>query len=187
MYFIPSHSMEPTLQVSDRIWASPAPYERGEPKRGDIAIIRLSLEWIEPSVNNPRGITEFLKRIVAVPGDHIAIVEGVLKLNGHIQKEPFAKWENGYHYDMKVVAGQVYSRDYYEGVPGLWTLRGEMVSEKQQALISRAPTQALPPHKYLVLGDNRSNSNDSHVFGLVGRANIEAKVTMRLYPYPRLF
>ena len=197
IYYIPSGSMEPTLRVNDRIWASPVPYRKADPKRGDIAIMELPLALVNPE--SGKGMTSYVKRVVGVPGDRVELVNRVLKINGQPQKEPFVLWRNEaipglsskesvFRYDMKVIHGLVFSRSYDDdGRPGSWWRNDVVAPEQDQAFISRTPTEPLPPGKFLVLGDHRSNSNDSHVFGLVDRSRFKAKVTLRLYPQARTF
>ena len=194
LYYMPSGSMEPTLPLGARIWASNEAYQKAQPKRGDIVLLDLPLSLV--SLGTGSGTTIFVKRIVAVPGDRVEMKNGVLWLNGQAQKEPHVLWRdespflpaNDRRYSMKVVRGVVYSRDYNSsGQPDVWTRNSVIVPMPEQAIISGAKTEALPPHKFLVLGDHRSNSNDSHVFGLVDRSQIKAKVTMRIYPFPRTF
>ncbi|RYX85438.1 signal peptidase I [bacterium] len=187
-YYIPSGSMEPTLNVNDRVLTSTLPYQKGNPKHGELVITELRTAEVAPWADDKSKTVEFVMRVVAVPGDRVEIVKRVLWLNGKAQKEPFTKWESFYSYDMKVVKGLVYSREYtQDGLPGYWTRRGEIIPEKQQSTITRAKSEVLPARKYLMLGDHRSNSNDSHVFGLVDRAVLKAKVTMRMFPSPRTF
>lgn len=190
LYYMPSGSMEPTLPIGARLWASPVPYQKADPKRGDIALLDVATSVARFGV--PKGATVWAKRIVAVPGDRVEMANGVLKLNGQVQKEPYVLWRaaspglptpNEDRYDLKVVHGAVFSRDRdAKGVVGGWTRGDSLVAPDEQAVISNAKTEPLPPHKYLALGDHRSNSLDSHVFGLVDRSQIKAKVTMRIYP-----
>ncbi len=194
LYYMPSGSMEPTLPLGARLWASPLPYQKVQPKRGDIALLQLPNSLVSPGTG--KGTTVFVKRIVAVPGDRVEMRKRVLWVNGRAQKEPFVLWRDeslsgppqDWSYDMKVVGGLVYAREYdSSGIPMEWTLNSIRIEEEEQARISRTKSEALPPGKFLVLGDHRSNSNDSHAFGLISRAQIKAKVLARLYPRPATF
>lgn len=188
IYYMPSGSMTPTLPLNARVWASPLPYRLGNPKDGDIAIFDMSLSVAMPGSGAGKGLQTLVKRIVGVPGDRVEVVNGILQRNGVARKEPYVTWSGQPHYDMKVVKGQVFSRDYDDqGIAGEWAHDEDLVPEEQQSAISRAQTGALPEHKYLVLGDNRGNSLDSHFYGTIDRSQITAKVTTRLFPDTHAF
>ena len=76
---VPSESMVPTLEVGDRFLANKFVYRIREPERGDIIVFR-SVEG---------GDEDLVKRIVAVAGDEVAVENGVLRVNGVTQNEPF--------------------------------------------------------------------------------------------------
>jgi len=78
-FWIPSGSMIPTLEIGDRVLVNKFIYRFTEPDRGDIIVFR--------SVDNPNE--DLIKRVVALPGDEIAVRRGRLLLNGEPQKEPF--------------------------------------------------------------------------------------------------
>ena len=69
---VKGHSMEPCLQDGDRLVVDRVSYELGEVGRGDVVVLRFPRD---PSL-------DFVKRIVAVPGDHVAMQHGVLFVNG---------------------------------------------------------------------------------------------------------
>lgn len=181
LYYVPAGSMSPTIQVNDYIWANPAAYRNSDPKRGDIAMLDLKNSLTLPGTPHPNDTVLFVKRIVGVPGDKIEIVNGRLKLNGVWQKEPFAHWDGKYNYSLKVVGNKVYSRD----IGGEWACKNVYTDDQSQ--LDKAASNPIPARKYLVLGDNRSNSNDSHVFGFVDRDWIKSRVAYRITPNPRSF
>jgi signal peptidase I len=76
---VPSESMVPTLEVGDRFLANKFVYRFWEPERGDIVVFR-SVEG---------GDEDLVKRIVAVAGDEVAVENGVLRVNGEPQVEPY--------------------------------------------------------------------------------------------------
>lgn len=78
-FWIPSGSMIPTLQINDRVLVNKFIYRFTEPERGDIVVFR--------SVDD--GDTELIKRVVALPGDTVAVRSGRLIVNGERQREPF--------------------------------------------------------------------------------------------------
>ena len=103
-FFIPSGSMENTLQVGDRVLVNRLVYRFGEPQRGDIVVFNGVDSWT-PEVNltqptNPvvrvvrdvAGLfgfaspneTDFIKRVIGVPGDHVVCCDkqGRITVNG---------------------------------------------------------------------------------------------------------
>jgi len=77
LYAIPSPSMEPTLRAGDHILVTP--YHLALPRRGDVVVF-----------HSPLNPSEFLvKRIVAVPGDHVESRGGRLVICGHTLAEPY--------------------------------------------------------------------------------------------------
>ena len=80
-FYVPSESMVPTLEVGDRVLVNKFIYHFTEPERGHIVVFE---------VKTASGTEEHLvKRVVGLPGDEIAVREGVLLVNGVPQKEPY--------------------------------------------------------------------------------------------------
>lgn len=71
-FYIPSGSMEPTLQVNDRIIVSKLNYHFKEPKRGDVVVFKYPLDTSR----------DFVKRLIAVGGETVAIKGTVVYING---------------------------------------------------------------------------------------------------------
>jgi signal peptidase I len=130
-YSIPSSSMSPTLGPGDRV-LTVSPRFAGTPKRGEVWVFRYS----EP------GAKSFIKRVVAVPGDTVAITDGKLLVNDSPVNEPYLS----------------------------------------EALKYESQATKLGTGQFFVLGDNRNNSNDSHVFGPVGGESFLGKVEFRYWP-----
>ena len=105
------------------------------PSRGDIVVFRYPKD---PS-------RDFIKRVIAVPGDLIEIRDAVVYVNGKPLRE-----------------------DYTADAPN-YSLASDTV----------------PPGHYFVLGDNRNNSSDSHVWGLVPEENIVGKAWLSYWPLSR--
>jgi signal peptidase I len=95
-YRIPSSSMEPTLHcaapepgceagASDRVLANRFIYRFRDPSRGDIVVFRTP----EQAVERCGAGGTFVKRLVGLPGDRIALQRGVLRINGEPVDEPY--------------------------------------------------------------------------------------------------
>lgn len=72
-FFIPSGSMEPTLQIGDRILVAKFSYRIGKIKRGDIIVFHYPL--------GPAPVRDFVKRVVALPGETVELREGLVLIN----------------------------------------------------------------------------------------------------------
>ncbi len=80
-FYIPSESMVPTLEVGDRVFVNKFVYRFAEPERGDVVVFR--------SVEGENE--DLIKRVVAVPGDKVAVRKGMLYVNGEPQEESYVR------------------------------------------------------------------------------------------------
>jgi signal peptidase I len=101
---IPSESMVPTLEVGQRVLVDRVTFRIGEPERGDVVVFkpprgaddnvcgeRHSSRSACPRPTSERSDTNFIKRVVAIGGDRLRIVDGRVILNGKRQREPFIR------------------------------------------------------------------------------------------------
>jgi len=197
-FFIPSGSMENTLLIGDRLLVSKLDYRLKDPSFQDVVVFKAP--EIALGADTPEG-SDFIKRCIGTPGDIVYVINRQVyrepKGSQTVYKvdEPYTKWEpNPDHgqplsvsYDMKIVNGMVYSREYADaGQPGPWRQDGMPLPDSQQAYISGAKPGDVPPGKFLMLGDHRNNSNDGHVWGFVPRANVIGKAIVIFWPPTRL-
>jgi signal peptidase I len=105
---IPSESMVPTLEVGQRVLVDRVSYRFGEPDRGDIIVFHPPAGadsgrcGVEPGTGQPcpRGTsgksgTNFIKRVVGVPGDRLKVIGSSVYIDGRRQREPFARLDPG--------------------------------------------------------------------------------------------
>jgi signal peptidase I len=101
-FYIPSESMVPTLEVGDRVFVNKFVYRLWEPERGDIVVFK-SVEG---------GDEDLVKRIVALAGDEVTVEDGVLRVNGEVQEEPFVNQglpDRGTYGPTRVPEGKVFA------------------------------------------------------------------------------
>ncbi len=142
-FFIPSGSMEPTLQIHDVLLVNEFEYRFTKPHEGDIVVFPPPL--IEPN--------DFIKRTIGLPGDTLRVHNGTVYRNGAAMVEPYINEQPNYELEVKNYA------IYVEGQP----LDPAMANIPPRDKWS-APNR-LPDGCYIMFGDHRTNSQDSHVWG----------------------
>jgi len=85
-FYIPSPSMEQTLELNDRVLVNKLVYDFRDPRRGEIVVFEAPMEWR----GNPRD-KDFIKRVIAIGGDHLMCCDpqGRLVINGEPLDEPY--------------------------------------------------------------------------------------------------
>ena len=101
---IPSESMVPTLEIGQRVLVNRVGEHFGDPEIGDVMVFKppegaddnmcgVSHPAEQPCPRSTPGKsdTNFIKRVVAAPGDRLSVKRGRVYLNGKLQKEPFIR------------------------------------------------------------------------------------------------
>jgi signal peptidase I len=105
-FFIPSESMVPTLEVGDRVLVSRLSYKLHEPRRGDVVVFSSPFEDEADKDHSPlptrilHGLLEsvglrqpstddFIKRVIALPGETVEGRDGRIFVNGKVLDEPY--------------------------------------------------------------------------------------------------
>jgi len=159
-FYIPSGSMETTLNISDRVLVEKVSYRFGEVDRGDVVVFvhdEPGLEADGPGNPVARFLSglgqaiglvppserDFIKRVVGVPGDTITCRGGALYRNDQKVPEPYLD-------------------------PGVRT--------------DSCKTTTVGPDELYVMGDNRANSQDSRSFGAIQRDDVVGRAFVRIWP-----
>jgi signal peptidase I len=164
-FYIPSVSMVPTLQVRDVLLVDEIAYRLHRPGGGDVAVF-------SPPV--AAGGNDYVKRVIGVPGDSIAISNGTVYRNGAALHEPYENQPPSY--DLAIRQYQIF-------------VNGRPLDPRTADVPPRTLWQApdrIPDGFYLVLGDNRNYSDDSHVWGFVRAGAFIGRAFMILLPLDRL-
>jgi signal peptidase I len=101
---IPSESMVPTLEVGQRVLVDRVSFRFGDPGRNDVVVFKppAGADGNTCGVEPPRGAacaeptpersdTNFIKRVVGLPGDRLRVVDGAVYINGRRQDSSFAE------------------------------------------------------------------------------------------------
>jgi signal peptidase I len=85
-FYIPSPSMEHTLNVLDRVLVNKLVYDFRDPRRGEIIVFKAPEDWQSGAEGE-----DFIKRIIGTPGDHVMCCDDQerLVINGHSLDEPY--------------------------------------------------------------------------------------------------
>jgi signal peptidase I len=164
-FYIPSSSMEPTLQISDRVLVEKLSYRFGDIKRGDV-IVFIRDEGLEQgrganpvsrffnSLGQSIGLVppaerDFIKRVIGLPGDRIQCSpEGRVVRNGQVIDEPY------------LPAGT----------------RTDTCKD----------SVTVPPGQLFVMGDNRGDSLDSRFIGTINQSDVVGRAFVKLWPLGRV-
>ncbi|ALA18717.1 MULTISPECIES: signal peptidase I [Chelatococcus] len=173
---IPSGSLIPTLLIGDYLFVSKYSYGYSrysfpfgpplfsgriwgsEPKRGDIAVFKL------PKDNS----TDYIKRVVGLPGDTIQMIDGVLHINGEaVKRERVGNYvtQDSWGRDIEVPM-------YRETLPG-GTTHTVIERDGDRGYWDNTYVYKVQPGHYFMMGDNRDNSTDSRDENAVGQVPFE--------------
>ena len=168
-FYIPSSSMEPSLLVGDRLFVTKLsygyskhsfPFSIGpiknriffsEPKRGDVIVFKT------PADNR----TDYIKRLLGLPGDKLQFIEGNLYLNNVEILKSKIKYNYKIYCGKSKVETNVFKEKLLNGREYLTTYYVNGSYQNSDEFI-------VPPDHYFFLGDNRDCSKDSRFLSSVG-------------------
>jgi len=181
---IPSGSLIPTLLIGDYLFVSKYSYGYSkhsipfsppifsgrlwgsEPKRGEIAVFKL------PKDNS----TDYIKRVIGLPGDRIQVVNGIPQINGTpVKRERIQDYQTQDPFGRTIAVPQ-----YRETLPE-GTSHTVIERDGDRGYWDNTYVYTVPPGHFFMMGDNRDNSTDSRdessvgfvpFENLVGRAEI---------------
>ena len=172
-FYIPSSSMEPTLLIGDRLFVSKYTYGYSkhsfpfsppiskkrfffeQPRRGDVVVFKTPVD----------NRTDYVKRLIGLPGDEIQFINGDLYLNNNQILKTKKNIKN-----LKIYCGdtEIESVAYDEKLPSgvIYTAVYRLDGSFQNS-----DKYTVPENHYFFLGDNRDCSKDSRYLNSVGYVN----------------
>ena len=176
---IPSGSLIPTLLVGDYLFVSKYAYGyshfslpsfldldpqampgrifASQPKRGDVIVFKLPSD----------GQTDYIKRLIGLPGDKIQVVHGRLIINGKMApREPIKPFLTVNHFGKPMEAPQ-----YLETLPDGVTHRIIQI-DGDDGTFDNTKVYDVPPGHYFMMGDNRDNSSELEACRGSGRGRL---------------
>lgn len=157
--YIPSGSMQPTLEINDRLIVEKISNFTHPIQRGDILVFYPPEEEYQAPHQDPSMVNDalrwlgltgeeaYIKRVIGLPGETVAVQNGKVLINGKpLNHESYIKEPPAY--DMAAVK--------------------------------------VPPGHLFMMGDNRNNSADSHVWGTLPIRNVIGHASFRFWPPQRL-
>jgi len=153
-FYIPSASMQPTLDIRDRLVANKFLYRFREPARQEVIIFRVFQRRgsMDPELSPPPAalernydVKDYIKRVIGLPGDTVEIRDGQVLVNSAPLEEPY------------------------------------LTDDRRLNMLDWGPYE-VPEGKYFCMGDNRPNSKDSRFIGSVPEENIIGKAHFVFWP-----
>jgi signal peptidase I len=155
-FYIPSASMEPTLQVGDRVLVNKLSYRTHDVNHGDIVVFERPPSTAQqvdgcngqpvsfPGVSGDQEVKDLIKRVIALPGETVEVRAGHVFVQGVQIDEPYLK------------PNEVTPQDF--------------------------SCIKVPNGKVFVMGDNRNNSMASNRFGPIEERSIVGRAFVRVWP-----
>ena len=194
---IPSDSMMPTLLDGDFIVVEKFAYglrlpithtkilDTGEPRRGDVVVFRYPLDPSE----------DYIKRVVGLPGDHVVVRDDRITINGHpVPFKVTGTYNDGCYENMQIATERLgthvhqallcpvpleVTSDPLPTCPRAdargYICGGTPPPDALPLIEQKVVDMTVPPGEYMMMGDNRDNSDDSRVWGFVPEKNLVGK------------
>mgnify|MGYP002037364684 CR=1 FL=1 len=174
---IPTGSMVPTLEIGDFVAVTKFSYgiwlpfvhtevlDLGDPERGDIIVFRYPQDESQ----------NYIKRVVAIPGDTIEVRNNQILLNGRVQGWELA--EDAYTFVDQTCEGEVQRRN----IESLGEIQHDVLVGMRPTRLANMDPIEIPEGNVFVMGDNRDNSLDSRAWGMVRYDQIKGKAHLTLF------
>ena len=159
--YIPSSSMEPTLLIDDRLIIDKLSFRWRKPERGEIVVFNPPNNPVVPDATKV-----YIKRVIGLPGDQISIRDGKVFINNAPLNEPYIASPPNYTLPTQDDAL----------CPNCFRPNNVQAGKDYSFF-------TVPNGKYWMMGDNRNNSLDSHVWGFLPEENLVGRAMFRYWPF----
>lgn len=187
-FHVPTPSMVETILPEDLILADKFTYRTRDPQFGEIVVFQPPsfVRAADPTL----GDADFVKRCVGVPGDIIEVRGGFLYRNGKEINEGYVARLPDWDFKLVWYRGEVWPVVAKEGFINDPTVtpiaaRYEAMNLEEMEEMRQLPPIPLPKDWFLMMGDNRPNSNDSRAWGPVHRSAIVGRAVLIWMPVNR--
>ena len=171
-FYIPSSSMEPNLLIGDRLFVTKYSYGFSKhsfpfspnifngrilfsnPDRGDVVVFKT------PADNR----TDYIKRLIGIPGDEVQFIDGDLYLNGNQILKTLISSSKKVYCGNKKIDVNTFKEKLPNGKTYIATYRKDYSFQNSDKFM-------IPKNHYFFLGDNRDCSKDSRYLSEVGYVN----------------
>jgi len=140
-YIVDGPSMQPNFHTAERIIVNKILYDIREPERGEVVVFHSGFG------------ADYIKRVVALPGETVEVRGDTVLINGEKLAEPYIQEP----VDMAAASGGTYNNKDY-------------------------PPQTVPEGHVFVMGDNRPNSHDSRDIGFIPFGQIVGRADVVIWP-----
>lgn len=151
-FIVDGSSMEPNFWDRERIIVNKIIYDIREPKHGEVIVFHVPTEG-----------RDFIKRVIGVPGDTVKVEGDQVYINGQQVDETYLKKA----YDKAHAQGELYNKQD---------------DERANFPNNEFPDGVVPEGSVFVMGDNRSNSEDSRMIGYVSMKEIVGRADLVFWP-----
>jgi len=162
-FYIPSASMEPTLQPGDRVLVDKLSYSLHSVHRGDIVVFH------KPADDNDPTVTDLIKRVIGLPGETIASgPNGEILIDGKPISQPWLT-------------------PAAEAAPGPPITNRNQLGQADCANTGRPVNYCvIPQGDYFMMGDNRGDSSDSRAIGPIPKSLLIGRAFVLVWPLSRI-
>lgn len=172
-YHVPTGSMQPNILIGDRVWVDKLAYDvkvpltginlyrHNEPRHGEVVVF-----------NSEVSKNRLIKRVIGVPGDTLEMKGNQLYINGlALQLEPLLESQS---FDLFLNDRDIatYWQELTINANNEQVIHTIRVTLEGQSFLSSFSPITVPRDYLWVMGDNRDNSSDSRVIGLVPRSEL---------------
>lgn len=157
-YIVSGSSMDNTFQNGNYLIINEISYRFNEPQRGEVIVFKTPPKGLEIQGVSETKTVYYIKRIIGLPGETVEIDGDTVKI-----------------YNSEFPEGKLLDEPYV------------YIEDSTSSPFSKIKQKiTLNKDEYFVMGDNRHNSSDSRLWGILPKKNIIGKTYLRLFPFNKI-